>query len=163
MNQIHDFYSKLTSLFWTFKLEFYLLKCSYYGLWKVHILVLESPTTGCMHARLKKKTLSLSYNMHLFFTYVTRETAIFTAPKPWWSSLQNTRSRGEVGSRSYPVSTPWSLNLTSPPPRCGSNPTPGSVFCSEGLLPKATPSDKEGIYIFIQTNTKRPTSGRAIS
>ncbi len=28
--------------------------------------------------------------------------------------------------------------------------------------PKAAPSDKEFIYIFIQTNAQRPTSGRAI-
>ncbi len=35
------------------------LKCPYYGLWKVHILVLEVPNN--------RLTISLSYNMHLFF------------------------------------------------------------------------------------------------
>ncbi len=43
------------------------LKCPYYGIWNVHIVVL-----GVSNNRLTciqdKKTLSFSYNIHLFFT-----------------------------------------------------------------------------------------------
>ncbi len=42
-----------------------ILKCPCYGLWKVHILVLGVPNNRwtCMQGQ---KTISLSYNMHLF-------------------------------------------------------------------------------------------------
>ncbi len=43
------------------------LKCPYYGLWKVHILVLGVPNNRLTSMQ-GQKTLSLSYNMHLFFT-----------------------------------------------------------------------------------------------
>ncbi len=47
----------------------FILKCPYYGLWKVHILVL-----GVLNNRLTcmqgQKILSFSYNMHLFLPYL---------------------------------------------------------------------------------------------
>ncbi len=50
-----------------------LLKCPYYGLWKVHILVLGDPNNRltCMHGQ---KALSFSYNMHLFLPYLLNDS-----------------------------------------------------------------------------------------
>ncbi len=45
---------------------------------KVHILVLGSPTIGRQHAR--SKTLSLSYNMHLFVPYSLKRFIFQTPP-----------------------------------------------------------------------------------
>ncbi len=64
---------------------FLLLKCPYYGQWKVHILVLEVPNNrlACMQGQ---KTLSLSNNMHLFLPYLLnnsqmiRSTILFSKP-----------------------------------------------------------------------------------
>ncbi len=49
------------------------LKRPYYGLWKVHILVLGVPNNRltCMQGQ---KTLSLSYNMHLFLPYLLNDS-----------------------------------------------------------------------------------------
>ncbi len=49
------------------------LKCPYYGLWKVHILVLGVTDNRftCMHGQ---KTLSLSYNVHLFSPYLLNDS-----------------------------------------------------------------------------------------
>ncbi len=43
-----------------------ILKCHYYGLWKVHIAL-----STCMQGQ---KTLSLSYNMHLFLPYLLNDS-----------------------------------------------------------------------------------------
>ncbi len=50
-----------------------MLKCPYYGLWKVHILVLGVPNNRltCMQGQ---KILSLSYNMHLFLPYLLNDS-----------------------------------------------------------------------------------------
>ncbi len=47
--------------------------CPYYGLWKVHILVLgvTNNRLTCMQGQ---KTLSLSYNMHLFLPYLLNDS-----------------------------------------------------------------------------------------
>ncbi len=52
------------------------LKCPYYGLWKVHILVLGVPNNRltCIQAQ---KTLSYSYNMHLFLPYLLNDSQRF--------------------------------------------------------------------------------------
>ncbi len=49
------------------------LKCPYYGLWKVHILVLGVPNNRltCMQGQ---KTLSFSYSMHLFLPYLLNDS-----------------------------------------------------------------------------------------
>ncbi len=49
------------------------LKCPYYGLWMVHILVLGVPYNRltCMQGQ---KTLSFSYNMHLFLPYLLNDS-----------------------------------------------------------------------------------------
>ncbi len=49
------------------------LKCPYYGLWKVHILVLGVPNNRltCIQAQ---KTLSYSYNMHFFLPYLLNDS-----------------------------------------------------------------------------------------
>ncbi len=104
-----------------------------------------------------QKTLSLSYNMHLFLPYLLNDsqtirlTIHFSKPL-----LCVTLICGD-----------WSdFHLISPvmPDK--------AVFVRAVLLcvqrygyfnaPKAAPSGKEWISIFIQTNTKRPTSGRGI-
>ncbi len=45
----------------------------YYGLWKVHILVLGVPNNRltCMQGQ---KTLTFSYNMHLFLPYLLNDS-----------------------------------------------------------------------------------------
>ncbi len=68
---------------------FIILKCPYYGLWKVHILVLGVPNNRltCMQGQ---KTLSFSYNMHLFLPYLLndsqtiRSTINFSKPLLCW-------------------------------------------------------------------------------
>ncbi len=62
-----------------------MLKCPYYGLWKVHILVLGVPNNRltCIQGQ---KTLSFSYNKHLFLLYLLidsqtiRSTINFSKP-----------------------------------------------------------------------------------
>ncbi len=60
------------------------LTCPYYGLWKVHILVLGVPNNRltCMQSKI---TLSFSYNMHLYLICSTtsktiRSTIHFSKP-----------------------------------------------------------------------------------
>ncbi len=60
-------------------LHLQILKCSYYGLWKVHIWVLGSPATDCMQGQ---KTRSLSYNMHLFLPYLLNDSQTVHFSKP---------------------------------------------------------------------------------
>ncbi len=92
------------------------LKCPYYGLWKVHILVLGVPNNRltCMQGQ---KTLSLSYNMHLFLPYLLNDS----------QTIHST------------------INFTKP------------LLCVclwAFTAPKAAPSGKEWICIFIQTNRR---------
>ncbi len=47
------------------------LKCPYYGLWKVHILIFGVPNNSLTCIQ-DQKTLPLSYNMHLFFTLLAQ-------------------------------------------------------------------------------------------
>ncbi len=56
-----------------YKLFYLFFKCPYYGLWKVHILVLGVPSNmlTCMQGQ---KTLSMSYNMHLFLPYLLKDS-----------------------------------------------------------------------------------------
>ncbi len=51
------------------------LKCPYYGLWKVHILVLGVPNNRltCMQGQ---KTLSFSYNILFFLPYLLNDSQI---------------------------------------------------------------------------------------
>ncbi len=125
-----------------------MLKCPYYGLWKVHILVLGIPNNRltCMQGQ---KTLSFSYNTHLFLPYLLIDS-------------QTIRSTINFSKPLFSVTLicgDWSISFKA-------------VFVSSVLLcvqcyrgnryfnaPKAAPSGKEWICIFIQTKTKRPTSG----
>ncbi len=53
--------------------SFGFLKCPYYGLWKVHILVL-GVTNNRLTCMQDQKTLSFSYNMHLFLPYLLNDS-----------------------------------------------------------------------------------------
>ncbi len=63
---LETFWSEIPNSVWN-------LKCPYYGLWKVHILVLGVPNNSltCIQAQ---KTLSYSYNMHLFLPYLLNDS-----------------------------------------------------------------------------------------
>ncbi len=53
------------------------LKCPYYGLWKVYVLGVSNNRLTCMRGQ---KTLSLSYNMHVFLPYLLNDSFFQTPP-----------------------------------------------------------------------------------
>ncbi len=117
--------------------------CPYYGLWKVHILVLgvTNNRLTCMQGQ---KTLSLSYNMHLFLPYLLNDS----------QTIHSTIHFSKPLLYVTLICSDWSISFKA-------------VFVSSVLLcvqryqgnsyfnaPKVAPSGKEWISIFIQTNVK---------
>ncbi len=117
------------------------LKCPYYGLRKVHILVLGVPNNRltCMQGQ---KTLSFSYNMHLFLPYLLNDSL-----NDSFFLLCMTLICGDWSD--------WSISFKAA--------FVSAVLLCVQLLPgkqlfltlqKVAPSGKEWICIFIQTNAK---------
>ncbi len=125
------------------------LKCPYYGLWlwKVHILVLGVPNNRltCMQGQ---KTLSLSYNMHLFLPYLLNNsqticsTIHFSKPLLCVMLICGDCSNWSHFNFIMPVMPDKAALCTALPGK--------QLF----LASKAAPSGKEWICIFIQTNWK---------
>ncbi len=129
------------------------MKGSYFGLW--------SPQQQFdMHAR-SKNTFIVLYNMHYFLPYLLNDSQRF-AQQLIFKQLLCLKL----------ICSDWSdwshFNFIMPV-----MPDKAVCECSAALCtalpwnsyftaPKAAPSGKEWISIFIQTNRKRPTSGRAI-
>ncbi len=120
----------------------------------------ESPNNRftCMQGQ---KTLSLSYNMHLFLPYLLndsqtiRSTIHFSKPLLCVKLICGDWSIGLI----FISSCLWCLIKQHLWAQCC---FVYSVTGETAILPapKAAPSGKEWICIFIQTNAKRPTSGR---
>ncbi len=109
------------------------LKCPYYGLWKVHILVLGDPNNRltCIQAQ---KTLSYSYNMHFFLPYLLNDS----------QTIRSTIHFSKLLLCVTLICGDWSISFKA-------------VFVSFRAVfdtPKAAPSGKEWICMFIQTNAK---------